>query len=145
MGINKLHVRLTSENEFYLNNNGNHFISKRRPGPVCWRGTFIGSQNCLVTPPTEFAFTLCWTALAPKTKPYRIGLPFTHTAQILKVDRHSVDNNSNLRDGRLEKLWGRGEFSSCRNFLSWSNSFNLVPRPTWGRGCKFLEWIFFRP
>lgn len=53
-GIIKLHVRL---NMWKWNDNGNHFISKRRPGPVWfgWRGTFIGSHTSNTT---EVMFTL---------------------------------------------------------------------------------------
>ena len=39
-----------------------------------------------------------------------------------------------LRDGPLEKLWGGGEFSSCRNFFSLSNSLHEF--------FQALVWIF---
>ena len=49
------------------------------------------------------------------------GISLTGDKKRLQWDRVFVDH-SEIRDGPLEKLWGGGEFSSCRNFFSLSNS-----------------------
>ena len=42
----------------------------------------------------------------------------------------TLENISSFRDRPLEKLWGGGEFSSCRNFFLLSNSlYEFFLRP----------------